>query len=232
MIFYSILFSLGKPQENQYIYMLMLLYKSLVRTGSIGPQDKFFVVADEPTIEYARTFHSLASVLWVPAPAVKTLKDGMLYKYLFRPKVDEVVVYLDCDFLAKKKVSFDLKPDTLAVLPEGPSTDTNYCGDAPLASKAGVSAGFFVFRHGPRCKQILDDIAKAVAKCDKNFYTLDQPHFNHALQGKENVAVINPTAVSFNGHGNLGAATLINCAGIPGDGEFHFKKMMDFAMTL
>ena len=156
----------------------------------------------------------------------------MLLKYLFRPKTDDVVVYLDSDFLAKKKLTFDLKPDTLAILPEGPPTDSTYCGDQRLDAKFGASAGIFVYRYGPRCKQILDEVATRTMECKKNFYTLDQPHFNHTLVGKENVVGINPAIVSFNGHGNLAESYLINCAGEPGNGPFHYGKMMNFFLML
>ena len=231
-IFYTVLFSLKKPEENLYFYMMMMLYKSLVRTESMQQGDKFFVVADPITIAYGRKFHSLKNVNWVEAPPVLSVKDGMLYKYIFRPKVDAPVVYLDCDFLAIKKVAFDLKEDTLAVLPEGRPDDSNYCGDGTLALKFGASAGIFAFRYGPRTRALLDDIAKRTMACEKKFYTLDQPHFNKALEGKECVVAINPQIVSFNGNGNNAVAHLINCAGEPGNGEFHFQKMMDFMTML
>lgn len=231
MLFYTVLFSLGKPEDNYYFYMMMLMYKSLVRTESIGPDDRFFVIADEATAAYGRTFRSLSSVLWVPVPAVRTLKDGMLLKYIFRPKVDETVLYLDCDFVAKGKVRFDLPPDTIAVLPEGKPTDSNYCGDFTLTSVYGASAGIFAFRYGPRIKAILDEIGLRVMKCEKGYYTLDQPHFNAVLQNQK-VATIRPEIVSFNGHGDVRSALLINCAGIPGAGSFHFGKMMEFFLLL
>ena len=231
-LFYTILFSLDKPEKNWYFYMMMMLYKSLVKTGSIGPGDKFFVVADADTIEFGKTFHSLKNVLWVAVPKPTSVKDGMLLKYMFRPKTEDVVVYLDCDFLALKKVAFDIPADSIAVLPEGPPTDSNYCGDSKLTAKFGASAGIFVYRYGLRTRALLDEVAKKTMECQKGFYTLDQPHFNHALVGKECVVGINPAVVSFNGQGNLSAAHLLNCAGIPGDGEFHYKKMADFFMML
>lgn len=230
--FYTILFSLGKPQENWYFYMMMMLYKSLVRTESIGAEDKFFVVADALTIAYGRKFHSLKNVRWVEAPPVLSVKEGMLYKYIFRPKTDALVVYLDCDFLAIKKVAFEITPDTFAVLPEGRPDDPNYCGDGRLDAKVGVSAGIFAFRYGPRTRALLDDIAKRHATCLKDFYTLDQPHFNYALVGKEWIGVINPAIVSFNGNGDNAVAHLLNCAGEPGNGTFHYQKMMDFFIML
>ena len=231
-IFYTILFSLKKPEENLYVYMMMMLYKSLVRTESIGAGDKFYVVADALTIAYGRKFHSLKNVCWVEAPPVMSVKEGMLYKYIFRPKVEDVVVYLDCDFLAIKKVAIELEADTFAVLPEGSPDDSNYCGDFRLDAKVGVSAGIFAFRYGPRTRALLDEIGKRAANCPKDYYTLDQPHFNAALVGKRWICGINPSIVSFNGNGNNAVAHLINCAGEPGNGEFHFKKMMDFFIML
>ena len=224
MIFYTILFSLDKPEKNWYFYMMMMLYKSLVATESVGPADKFFVVCDKATAEFGRRLPSLRRVLWVEVAPVDSVKNGMLYKYIFRPKVDEVVLYLDCDFLATKKVSLDLPPDTFAYLQEGRPDDSNYCG---AGGSLGASAGIFGFRYGPRCKQILDEIGLRTMNCSKGFYTLDQPHYNAVLAEATNRVRMEPWFVSFNGHGDPRAA-LINCAGIPGDGPFHFQKMMDF----
>ena len=230
--FYTILFSLGKPQENWYFCMMLLLYKSLLRTESLGPDDRFFVVADKATIEYGKSFVSLARVNWIEVPAPKTVKDGMLLKYMFRPKVDVVVVYLDCDFLAKRKITIDIPADTIALLPEGRPDDSNYCGDFTLDAPTGVSAGMFAFRYGPRCRAVLDEVAKRVMNCSKGYYTLDQPHFNAVVAASEAKKYLPASIVSFNGHGNVAEAYLINCAGCPGDGDFHWKKMIDFFILL
>ncbi len=232
MIFHSIVFSLGDPSANWYFYMLLILHKSLIKTGSIRPGDKFVVSADEETIKYGKQFGSLAGIEWNLVPNVKSVKEGMLLKYLFRPKVEDVVVYLDCDFLVTKKITFNLPPDTIAVLPEGSATDTNYCGDFTLNAKFGATAGFFIYRYGPTCERILEEIKEKILTDTKNFFTLDQPWFNYVLQDKPNVAVINQSLVSFNGHGNLKEASLINCAGIPGAGAFHYGKMINFFMMM
>lgn len=208
----------------------MLLYKSLLRTETLSPKDPLYIVADKDTIEFGKTIFSLLNVRWIEVPKPATVKDGMLLKYMFRPKVDETVLYLDVDFLAKRKIQIALEPDTIACYPEGKPQDSNYCGDFTLPhARAGLSAGIFAFRYGPKVKALLDDIAKRTAQCEKNYYTLDQPHFNAVLQ--ENRLYMNPALVSFNGNSNLDVASLINFAGEPGDGGFHFKKMLDFFLV-
>lgn len=210
----------------------MLLYKSLQRTKSIRPGDRFVVTADEKTIEFARKFQCLSDVEWFQSKTVYSVKEGMGLKYIFRPHTDDVVVYLDSDFLATKQLTFNLPPDTFAVCPEGPPTDSNYCGDFTLTSKFGATAGFFVYRYGPNCEKILNEIEAKVSQCNKTFFTLDQPWFNFVTQDNPNVAVINPSVVSFNGHGNIQEAALINCAGMPGDGPLHYSKMMNFFLMM
>ena len=68
-IFYTIVFSLSKPENNQYFYMMMMLYKTLVRTESIGQGDRFFVVADPITIAYRAAVSSGTHTLVLYASA-------------------------------------------------------------------------------------------------------------------------------------------------------------------
>lgn len=48
-IYYSICFSLGKPQENLYILMMMLQVRALKKTGMMQEGDVYVCVADEGT---------------------------------------------------------------------------------------------------------------------------------------------------------------------------------------
>ena len=232
MIFHSIVFSLADPQKNEYIYMLMLLVHSLYRKKTFVPkEDKYYVMADAATLEVLRSIPLLGVCSFLEIPKPTDCYDGMRFKYQLFDYVepcDDVVMYLDVDMLCRRQARFVIPADTLYVFPEGAPTDTNYCGDpgTPLEAPAGATAGFFMYRFGDTIKVMFENILERL-KTGRGYYTLDQPHFNHSLQGR--ASFLPGTLISFNGNNNP-QAHFINAAGCPGDGPFHFRKMLEFAL--
>ena len=234
--FYTILFSLDDPKNNRYIDMLQFQARALHKTKMLREDDRYFIVADKESVEV------LKAAVWLPkqtrimvVPKPKSLYEGMRLKYLapyfMSPPlhVNEVAIYLDVDILPIKKTEFiSLPPDTIAVLPEGPKEKPDYCGDTPLALPAGVSAGFFAFRFGGKVHAFFQELLKILEKGRSDFYTLDQPHFNHLLARIAFKGFLQPELMSFNGHGDLKKASLVNFAGEPGDGPFHLRKLQRF----
>ena len=239
MIFHSIVFSLGDPQKNEYVYMLALLVKSLLKTGTfqVG-QDKYYVMADAATIPLLREVPILHGIEFLEIPKPKDVYEGMTYKYLLFDYVEpskDTVMYIDVDMLCIRPSRFVIPEDRLYVFPEGSKHDTNYCGDADymLTFAAGFTAGFFMYRWGPRVEETFDEILRKMASTSKRWYTLDQPHFNRALDYQVGCAGFLPgTFISFNGHTNVGSAQFINLAGCPGDGPFHFRKALGMYLAI
>jgi len=237
MLFYTVLFSLGEPKQNLYVQMLLLHLTALRRTETLKADDTFYVLTDPDTAGFLRLNTDLGrnvKLLVMPEKPANT-NAGMLWKYGFPQFLDttgKLVVYLDLDMLSWQKLDYDSFPlaqDTLAVYPEGPPTDKNYCGSDPLPLNAGVSGGYFIYRYGPRVAALFSDVIKRMVAQKEVFYTLDQPAFNHCV-AKHHLCCtfINPVSVSFNGNTNQQTAAFYNCCGDPGDGHFHFQKMLQF----
>lgn len=229
--FYTICFSLGPAESNMYPYLAMLQLRALQKTRCLKEGDDYSIVCDAATAEVFKKMPMLSGVRLLVVPTPPALKEGMMLKYIFPSLVnleDHVAVYLDLDILPIKQTEFNVPPDTLATLPEGKATDSNYCGTRPLDLPHGLSAGFFVYRFGPRVKTLFRQILLAVETSKEQHYTLDQPHFNHAIAvQRATVGYMPPQCVSYNGHGSGPHTHFINLCGDPGDGPLHFRKALE-----
>lgn len=235
-LFYSILFSLDDAKKNLYSYLPFFQYYSLRATGTLKEEDSYALICDESSAAVLRESLGLyprVQLLIAPKPA--TLLEGMALKYILHALTDisgKTCVYMDLDLLAIRPVKIDALDNKILALPEGPPTSNNYCGDSPLSLPVGFSAGFFIYRDSPAIRSFFKEMLKRIANCKKNFYALDQPHYNHLLaERRELIHPMNQTLVSFNGHNNKDTAGFVNLCGDPGDGPLHFQKVLQFFLS-
>ena len=236
-VFYTILFSLGDPAKNEYVWCCMLWLKSLYASGTYRKDDRIAILCDSKTLEHLKTIN-----LFKIAPGLELVdmgnpprecRDGMEWKYMFRPKVDETVVYADTDQIFRRPFHVELPPDSLLVYPEGDIAHSNYRGDYLLRGGQGFTAGIWAYRPGVKMSEFLDDTLKVCQESTKRFYTLDQPHFNYCIaKNRPNLSLMKKETISFNGNNNLKEAHVLNLCGEPGAGAFHFTKMMDLWLLL
>jgi hypothetical protein len=239
MIFHSIVFSLGDPQKNEYIYMFLLLLKSLLKTGTFRPQeDTYYCMADAETIKVAKEIPQFAYIKWIEIPKPTDCYEGMTYKYRLFEFVEtskDVVMYIDVDMLALKCSRLVIPPDRIYVCAEGSKWDTNYRGDESciLPYDAGFTAGYFVYSWGERVEATFGEILHRMVTADCRYYTLDQVWFNRTLDHRPGCASFLPgTFISFNGHTNKITAHFLNLAGCVGDGPFHFRKALSMYLEI
>lgn len=237
-IFYSVLFTLlgTDPKDNHYVSCLQLQVAAMKRTGMLKHTDKYYVLCDAASAKALTDLPGPERVRVVVVPTPQSLKGGMMMKYLMPFVVqlgDESVVYLDLDVFPVKPALFNIQPDTLVVYPEGLSTDTNYSGGRTLKLEYGCSGGFFAYRSGPRIEGFFKTLLEELAAEKEEFYTLDQPTFNHLIsRNKEMVVSFPHQIVSYNGNNNRDTAIFWNMCGDPGDGLFHFRKMLAAFLAL
>ena len=232
MIFYSCVFSLENATKNEYVYMLMLLYASLKKTQTLETGDMYYLMADPETADVVRGVSCLSEIVIITMPKPATMLEGMSWRYQFHRQTDvmfQKVCYLDVDMLCLKKFKLDIQDkDLLCVYPEGAVTDANYCGSKPLKGQVGVSSTMFAYSLGEKTLQLLESILHKIRTDPQENYTLDQPYLNHGIEEDiAPVALLPNNIISFNGHNNLPEAYFLNCCGCPGDGAFHFRKMLE-----
>ena len=240
MNIFTVLFTVqGKSvADNKYIKMAVIMIKSLFMTGTWNLfTDKLFVMADRETWDaFVGHWDGLIQFTHICIPRPATLLEGITRRYQFfrLDNEDVTTLYLDVDFICRKKFSVSLPPDTMAVYPEGGSEDPNYCGEGGWAKldHPGLSAGFWLCRPGPTTRALMDEIVASIAREPRKFYTVEQPYFNAAITKKTPKVYIPSEMISFNGHGNLAAAHFINFAGEPGDDAFHYSKMIQIEAFL
>lgn len=230
MIFYSCIFTIdNKP--NEYVYMFMILYSSLIKNKSLTNEDSYYILCDKDSAKLLSDIPMLQNVRLVTLPKPASLLEGMLWKYQLYKYVDIVdkdCFYIDVDMICIKETHFKLHSDKFYVYPEGKPNDSNYCGDMVLKMPYGYTAGFFGYNCGPSVVQTFESLlASADLSQPKKYYTLEQPYFNKALDDKT-VTIMPPYVLSFNGLTNKGTAHFINCCGDPGDGPLHFTKMLQY----
>ena len=235
MIFYSVVYTLTE-EANLYCNMFMLLVKSLLKTNSfVKGRDEYYLIADKESAKKINQINGIIPIKCFIIPKPETHLEGMSYKYRLAEMTDiedKDCWYLDVDMLFFKITNIFPAKDRIVAYQEGRPDDTNYAGDKMLSLPLGCSAGIFVYNFGPNVKSfflnILRQIKEDVKKNIKH-YTIEQVYFNRALEKYKPIYMDN-TLISFNGHTNKGVARIINFAGDPGDGLFHYDKM--FAVYL
>ena len=240
-IFYTICFSLKSAKENLYVYCLLMMYASLKKKGVLQPDDHFLVMCDIDTAQVLRTIAALKDVKYLIMSHAKDCYDGMRWKYMLPDLIElpdnVTITYMDVDFLALKPFQSYLPPDYVCVFAEGKANDSNYCGEENThlsydPSRKGMTAGFFQYKLGPKTRAFFKRILKDM-EAPKKHYTLDQVYFNQQLYNPDTKFVEhNSNFISFNGHNNMPGATLMNCAGEPGNDQLHFSKQLQFYLAL
>ena len=229
MILNSVVFSLGEPKDNLYINMFLLCFFSLRKKGVFNPAtDTYYLTCDGATAQYIEEkLLLLRGIKLLVVPKPKDCYEGMKLKYVlpYLIQVDDTVLYVDVDMFALKGFRVGVEKDTIVVLPEGRPTDSNYCGDLKLSLPYGFTAGFFAYRWGEKVKNFFSSILASMDRATSRHYTLDQPWFNKHLEEIQ-LKILPPGLVSGNGHGDVQQAFFVNCCGEPGDGSFHWVKML------
>jgi len=234
-LFYSVIFSLNDAKKNEYIYCAMIMLSSLIKSGTLGPDDTFYLMVDFDTAQVIKKIplFSKAELIIVPKP--ESISDGMTIRYTLHKHINitgKDCVYIDCDMICIKKTLFKIASNTIMVYPEGNSTDTNYCGDRMLKCSYGFTSGFFAFNAVSTVFHFFDSLVDTIKSSDRSYYSLDQPYFNFHLETFSYlIQKMAPNIVSFNGHNNQQTAHFINCCGDPGDGPFHFQKMLSMILA-
>jgi len=234
-----------KPvQENKYVEIFLIWLSQFIKAGGLGKDDMLHMYIDKKTAEYLFTdsiFGFLLNkaqfqrqIIGIPPP--KTHLEGMMWKYNLSDYVQDIYMYCDIDILITKSLHglvSSIKPNTIYVCIEGYMSNSDYGADiSPKDIKEdmnGFSAGKFIV-SGKDLRDNLFITVKELCKYEKKYYTIELPLFNRAIINMSNIDVdllISPL-ISINGElYNKDSTILIDCTGEPGNGEFHYSKMLD-----
>ena len=219
--------------------MLMMLLHSLIRTKTLKDDDTYVIMTDKETKKILDTIaiFKRPNVKFIEVDSPKTMLEGMSLRYQLHRYTDVIgktICYMDVDMLCVREMTIEIPDDVkdaLLVFPEGKNDDSNYAmADSPLTIPYGASSGFFIYKCGYKVLQFMEEVYHNIRTKPEAYYTLDQPYFNKALEGKDFCNYINKNTLSFNGH-NIDPADppiFINCCGDPGSGHFHLLKMLQF----
>jgi len=231
MLFYWTVFT-TTDTPNKYLDMFAMSYTSFLTHNIIQPTDSVVLLCDPTTAARANQMLCLRKVKIVVAPKPSSVFEGLFLRYRlhqhFSIDYGTECAYIDTDMICLRPFRISCPPSTVFVYPEGPPTDSNYCGDMTLNLPYGASSTFFVYNFCPIVKCFLEAV-----KGEKHYYTMDQVYFNKAIESYQQIIhPIAPQTISFNGHSNKDTALFLNLAGEPGNETVHWTKMLDIYLLL
>ena len=231
---YTVLFSVGEPKANSYVRMFMTWLGCIIRHAKLGRDDRLVIIADEVTGKYLKSEMSLDGVGSLlkcrcdilQMPPVKSLKDGMMWKYTPFQYTQDILLYLDVDVLVMRPLE-GFQVGKLYLHKEGDWSHVLYGagGEGP-----GFSAGKWACGSQEIRKWLLEGVWRRSQQDKQEYYTIEQPLFNHAvreMQGHWDMTLLSSPVVCSNGTGfDKHKTMLLDLCGTPGDGAFHENKMV------
>ena len=172
-----------------------------------------------------------------------------MYSYEFLDYTQDIYMYCDIDILFVKSIHLlttSLNPNTIYIHNEGKLSNQNYGAaftkeelSESSSKMPGFSSGKFIIYGKELHKNFFEIVTNIRNLSNQVYYTLDQPYFNKAIYYmilnklcSINFDLISKPIISVNGHDSTRDTVLLDAMGIPGDGEFHFKKLLDMYIIL
>jgi hypothetical protein len=242
------------PKENKYVKIFIMWLSTVLKYGGLSEADLLHLKIDLDTFEYLKsnqTFDELIDIiscsfdisLYIPPT---TIHDGMAMRYTKVNYTQDVYMYCDIDILIIKPLRslYDLLPiNTLSVHAEGQLSDDNY-GKAFTEEERstlpsilpGFSSGKFIIHGKELYSQFVDMIMILYKVNHTTYFTIDQPLFNRAIylliKDPNQLKMIPPTFISSNGQYFTTECILLDAMGMPGDGDMHFDKILNYFTTV
>ena len=254
-----VLFTLkDKPvKENKYISIFLMWLSVVCKHAGLTAQDAISLKIDKATFDYLNSNVIFVSLLnkavFQPritiCPVPSTMRDGMMMKYTKIDYTQDIYIYCDIDVMIIKPLTLfvdKLIPNTIYVHAEGLLSEDNYGAAftkeelATLPGKSnGFSAGKFFIYGKELYTTFMNTVCGLCVDKSAHYYTIEQPFFNKSLycleKNKYNIdlGVLNHKTISVNLHNfSKDTSILIDFMGIPGDGDFHFEKILSAYMMI
>ena len=244
-----VLFTLnGKNvNENKYVQIFYYWLSLFNKNSGITINDFLNIKIDTLTYEYIKNdllFLSIIKQLKCSFDIMlfnppNNLLEGIIMKYTKINYNQDIYMYCDIDVLIIKSLTMlELNEDIIYVHPEGYITNDNY-GAAftkeelsllPL-NTLGYSAGKYLINCKKLYHELMDMILELCISNKSEFYALDQPLFNKAVLNINKYKII-PWNICTNGNNFTKDSILLDCMGIPGDGDFHLDKIYKYYIMI
>lgn len=240
--------------ENKYISIFNIWLSLCMKNAGLGPSDIIHIKMDSDTYDYCKNnmvftalvhYNAVCPIQILLYPSPETILDGMMMRYARIDYVQDIYMYCDIDILILKSLRIlyeGIRPNTIRTHVEGRLHDLNYgaCFTseelAPISQNApGFSSGKFII-HGKELYQHLMNMIGSIYKKDSTYFTVDQPFYNKALYALNNdkytMDLINMRHLSTNGSNYNEDTVLLDAMGMPGDGEMHYDKIINYYVLI
>ena len=246
------------PKENKYISMFLIWFKMLIKNGGLTASDSLVVLIDQPTAEALQEYDILAHLIDTAGFQFKaiiieqpvSLTAGIAKRYTvydFLP-LNELVCHLDVDVLCvrpiRQIIQGSLVNADIAIFLEGNSMGSYYLyelkdelgiSEEEMKQTAGITGAIYFFRMSPSLMAHFKQLYLRIMSAKKQNIT-DQPYWNELFwnlrKSQYPISEI-PDSVVETSLSNLQDSThLLNLCGEPGDGNFHWQKVLTALLFL
>ena len=246
------------PKENKYISMFLIWFKMLIKNGGLTASDSLVVLIDQPTAEALQEYDILSHLIDTAGFQFKaiiieqpvSLTAGIAKRYTvydFLP-LNELVCHLDVDVLCvrpiRQIIQDSLVNADIAIFLEGNSMGSYYLyelkdelgiSEEEMKKTAGITGAIYFFRMSPSLMAHFKQLYLRIMSAKKQNIT-DQPYWNELFWNlrKSQYPIFEiPDSVVETSLSNLQDSThLLNLCGEPGDGNFHWQKVLTALLFL
>lgn len=233
------------PKDNEYVTILSLWLAKVIQSGGLTSQDRLQIHIDSRTLEYLKNEYTVLPLLFdtlqcpftfISFDPPENSLEGMMHKYDPVDYTQDIFIYSDIDILISipfHRMTEQMTDTMIYVSKEGDLTDPNYSAGFldKIEDKGlpGFSAGKFVI-VGKHLRNEFFQCIHDLCDISSQFYTVEQPFFNHALYSL-NKDIVNidllTNYVSLNSEGYDKTNTIFHdLAGDVADGRKHLTKMV------
>ena len=239
-------------KDNQYISMFLIWFKMLIKNGGLTTEDTLIVLIDEPTAEALQEYDILANLIDTAGFQFKAIvieqpvsltagiaKRYTVYEFL---EVNTLVCHLDVDVLCVKPIRQiihdNLIDSDIAIFLEGNSMGSYYLyelkdeigiSEEEMKKTAGITGAIYFFRISANVAFHFKNLYERIMSA-KNQNITDQPYWNELFWNLRKtqypISVISDSVVETSLSNLQDSTALLNLCGEPGDGSFHWQKVL------
>jgi hypothetical protein len=251
---YTNLFTIqgNNPKENKYISMFLIWFKLLIKNGGLKSSDRLVVLIDGPTAEALQEYDILSHLIDIAEFQFKaivieqpvSLTAGIAKRYTIYDflEINTIVCHLDVDVMCikpiRKIICENLLNSDIAIYLEGNSMGAYYLyelkdeigiSEDEMKKTAGITGAIYFFRTSPDIMAQFKRLYTRIITAEKQNIT-DQPYWNELFWNLRKInypiTVIPDSAVETSLSNLSDDTCLLNLCGEPGDGNFHWQKVL------
>ena len=240
-------------KDNKYINIFKIWLSLAIKNSGLGENDLIHIKIDSDTYDYIKkdlafcilmnNTNNITIKMLICNPPNNHIK-GMMMKYIKFNYTQDVYMYCDIDILILNplnKLYENILNNTICLSIDGQLSSSLYSGaftEEELSiynqTLPGFSAGKWIIYGNDLYAELLNKICSLQNNDTNEYYSVEQPFFNKAIYTMNtfNISILDSKKISVNGYNYNKDCILLDLFGIPGDGDFHWDKIINFYILI